>query len=339
MSDGNCVPSFRSSFPPDKSVSFEKSVSFSDDIQGVPKSHSPQHSADTKPPKPAIKSSTLPRTSSQGKMFCRITRSMRIKLRFPFTRLERDRLKPPPPPKPLVMIAGNQYRTDLTLAPEVYNQLRGLQKKAMDLRTEVRTLRRLTQTQAVAVREDIKDTFMRIRATLLSNSGFVWGQGDKERTNLTREEEIYKQEVIRLEKDLADLESSVEGLRGEVINRRTRVNMVAVEDMALVLSRASKTVAELKMRFPVLQQGLRNLISNEMEHVCREEAFLKDEPDRLENALRRCKKLTGTLVTLKRLASVQEQRLPIPDTTGTDETIKPPETHNNVNKVTHFRPC
>lgn len=29
----------------DKSVSFEKSVSFSDDIQGVPKSHSPQHPA------------------------------------------------------------------------------------------------------------------------------------------------------------------------------------------------------------------------------------------------------------------------------------------------------
>ncbi|XP_058053605.1 coiled-coil domain-containing protein AGAP005037 [Anopheles bellator] len=293
-----------------KSVSFEKSVSFSDDIQGVQKSHSPQHSADSKPPKPAIKSSTLPRTSSQ----------------------ERDRLKPPPPPKPLVMAPGNQYRTDLTLAPEVYNQLRGLQKKAMDLRTEARTLRRLTQTQAVAVREDIKDTFMRIRATLLSNTGFAWGQDDKERTNLTREEEIYKQEVIRLEKDLADLESSVEGLRGEVINRRTRVNMVAVEDMALVLSRASKTVAELKMRFPVLQQGLRNLISSEMERVCREEAFLKDEPDRLENALRRCKKLTGTLVTLKRLASVQEQRLPIPDTTIVDETVKPPETHHTVNK-------
>jgi hypothetical protein len=37
---------------------------------------------------------------------------------------------------------------------------------------------------------------------------------------------------------LADLEGSVEVLRGEVINRRTRVNMAAVEDMALVLSRA-----------------------------------------------------------------------------------------------------
>lgn len=86
------------------------------------------------------------------------------------------------------------------------------------------------------------------------------------------------------------------------------------------------------MRFPLLQNALRNILSNEMEKVVREEKFLQDEPDRLESALRRCKKLTGTLVTLKRyvfkkkkrqffakmyliswlnrLASVQEQRLP-----------------------------
>ncbi|XP_055389189.1 uncharacterized protein LOC129618456 isoform X4 [Condylostylus longicornis] len=273
-----------------KSVSFEKSVSFSDDIQGVPKSHSPQHAADSKPPKPAIKSSTLPRTSSQ----------------------ERDRLKPPPPPKPLALAQTHpNYRPDIALAPEVYNHLRGLQKKAKDLRMEVRTLRRLSQAQAVAVREDIKDAFMRIRATLLAGSGNFWGQGDQEKTRISREEELYKQEVIRLENDLSDLEASVEGLRGEVINRRTRVNMAAVEDMALVLSRASKTVAELKMKFPALQNGLRNILSNEMEKVVREEKFLKEEPDRLESALRRCKKLTGTLVTLKRLASVQEQRIPV----------------------------
>ncbi|XP_055326242.1 uncharacterized protein LOC129579985 isoform X8 [Sitodiplosis mosellana] len=272
-----------------KSVSFEKSVSFSDDIQGLPKSHSPQHHADSKPPKPAIKSSTLPRTSSQ----------------------ERDRLKPAPPPKPMALTATHvTYRPDLALAPEVYNHLRGLQKKAKDLRIEVRTLRRLSQAQAIAVREDIKDAFMGIRATLIANCGIFSGQNDHDKMRLTREEELYKQEVLRLENDLGDLESSVEILRGEVINRRTRVNMSAVEDMALVLSRASKTVAELKMRFPMLQNALRNVLSTEMEKVVREEKFLTDEPDRLESALRRCKKLTGTLVTLKRLASVQEQRLP-----------------------------
>lgn len=64
--------------------------------------------------------------------------------------------------------------------------------------------------------------------------------------------------------------------------------------------RFSKTVAELKLRFPILQITLRNVLSNEMEKVVREEKFLSEEPDRLESALRRCKKLTGTLVTLKR---------------------------------------
>ncbi|XP_043071957.1 coiled-coil domain-containing protein CG32809 isoform X4 [Drosophila grimshawi] len=285
-----------------KSVSFEKSVSFSDDIQGIPKSHNPLHAADTKPTKPAIKSSTLPRTSSQ----------------------ERDRLKPPPPPKPIVLAQTSHpsYRADIALAPEVYNHLRGLQKKAKDLRMEVRTLRRLSQAQSVAVREDIKSTFMRIRATLLASSGSFWGQGDQDTTRISREEELYKQEVIRLEKDLSDLEASVENLRGEVINRRTRVNMTAVEDMALVLSRASKTVAELKLKFPLLSNGLRCILSNEMEKVVREEKFLKEEPDRLESALRRCKKLTGTLVTLKRLASVQEQRLPPNEPSIAEESLR-----------------
>lgn len=59
-------------------------------------------------------------------------------------------------------------------------------------------------------------------------------------------------------------------------------------------------MADLKVRFPSLQEGMKGLLSSEMEKVVREEKFLKEEPDRLESALRRCKKLTGTLVTLKR---------------------------------------
>lgn len=38
----------------------------------------------------------------------------------------------------------------------------------------------------------------------------------------------------------------MEELRGNVINRKCRVNLSDVEGMALVLSRASKAVAELK---------------------------------------------------------------------------------------------
>ncbi|KRT83575.1 hypothetical protein AMK59_3174, partial [Oryctes borbonicus] len=263
-----------------KSVSFEKSVSFSDEPPDMnsPKQHSPQHT-------------------------------------------ERDRLKPAPPPKPASLSPGQYegrhiYR-DLQLTPEMYNQLRGLQKKAKDLRAEVRNLRRMSQAQAHSVRETIRDTFIKIRAMLLAGGEQVWQAGmDQERVRLSREEDLYKQEMLRLEKDLSELESTVEELRGNVINRKTRVNMSDVENMALILSKSSKTVADLKLRFPSLQDSMKAFLSSEMEKVVREEKFLKEEPERLESALRRCKKLTGTLVTLKRLASVQEQRLPCSTAAG-----------------------
>ncbi|XP_052131294.1 coiled-coil domain-containing protein AGAP005037 isoform X5 [Frankliniella occidentalis] len=277
-----------SSASQDKSVSFEKSVSFSDEPPDMnsPKQHSPQHG-------------------------------------------ERDRHKPAPPPKPMSLSPGqyegrNIYR-DLQLTPEMYNQLRGLQKKAKDLRQEVRNLRRMSQAQAHSVRETIRDTFIKIRAMLITGAEGSWAAiGDAEKLRLSREEELYKQEMLRLEKDLTELESTVEELRGNVINRKTRVNMSDVENMALILSKSSKTVADLKVRFPGLQDEMKSLLSAEMDKVVREEKFLKEEPERLESALRRCKKLTGTLVTLKRLASVQEQRLPCPPgTVSADARLSP----------------
>ncbi|XP_025406795.1 coiled-coil domain-containing protein AGAP005037 isoform X5 [Sipha flava] len=291
----------------DKSVSFEKSVSFSDEPPDMnsPKQHSPQSSADTKPAKPAIKSSTLPRTASQ----------------------EKDRFKPHPPPKPSAIPGQYDDRhlySDLQLTPEMYNQLRVLQKKAKDLRQEARSLRRMSQAQAHSIRETIKDTFIKIRALIASGADQAWSEsGSKERARVDREEDIYKQEIIRLETDLTELESTVEELRGNVINKKSRVNMSDVENMALVLSKSSKTVAELKLKFPSLQESIRNVLTKEMDRAVTEEKFLKDEPDRLESALKRCKKLTGTLVTLKRLASVQEQRLPDPRLSPTNENTPP----------------
>ncbi|KAK0073969.1 hypothetical protein PV325_008941, partial [Microctonus aethiopoides] len=181
----------------DKSVSFEKSVSFSDEPPDMnsPKQHSPQHT-------------------------------------------ERDRHKPTPPPKPVALAAGQYVYRDLALTPEMYNQLRGLQKKAKDLRQEVRNLRRMSQAQAHTVRETIWDTFITIRAMLLSGGDAAWAAGDAEKIKLSREEDLYKQEMIRLEKDLTELESTVEELRGNVITRKTRVNMSDVENMALILSKS-----------------------------------------------------------------------------------------------------
>ncbi|XP_065223228.1 coiled-coil domain-containing protein AGAP005037-like isoform X2 [Planococcus citri] len=258
----------------DRSVSFEKSVSFSGDPPDIssPKQHSSQHA-------------------------------------------ERDQFKPKPLPKPLSLSPapydGRTVYRDLQLTPEMYNQLRGLQKKARDLRQEARSLRRMSQAQAHAVKETVRDTYIKIRSMIMSGGECLWSGGaDSERIKISRAEEVYRQEIIKLEDDLTELERTVEKLRSNVINRKTRVNMSDVENMALILSKSSKTVADLKLKFPLLQNAMKSLMTLEMERIVTEETFLKEEPDRLESALKRCKKLTGTLVTLKRLASVQEQRLP-----------------------------
>ncbi|XP_072931295.1 coiled-coil domain-containing protein AGAP005037 isoform X2 [Epargyreus clarus] len=279
-----------------KSVSFEKSVSFSDDPPDMnsPKQHSPQHSADTKPTKPAIKSSTLPRTSSQ----------------------ERDRLKPAPPPKPAGLgaqpIALAPQRTyQLNVTPDFFNQMRNLLKQSRDLRIETRNLRRSTLSHAMQMRQLMADTIVKIGALSASFSE------ENPESQLTREEEIYRQEMLLLENDLYELEATVERLRGQAANsttyRETRVNMADIERIAMVLSKSSKTVADWKLKFPILHDTMKSKLTSEMEKVVRKEKMLEDEPERLELALRRCKKLTGTLVTLKRLACVQEQRLPLSD--------------------------
>ena len=44
----------------------------------------------------------------------------------------------------------------------------------------------------------------------------------------------------------SDLESVVEEIRKDVVNRRCRVNIAEIESMALVLSQLSRSLAELK---------------------------------------------------------------------------------------------
>ncbi|XP_046977038.1 coiled-coil domain-containing protein AGAP005037 isoform X4 [Vanessa cardui] len=253
-----------------KSVSFEKSVSFSDDPPDMnsPKQHSPQHS-------------------------------------------ERDRLKPAPPPKPAGLVGQQlnlvpQRTYTLNVNPDFFNQLRVLQKQSRDLRIETRNLRRSTLSHSIQMRQMMAETIVKIGAIAASFC-------DDDNDTLTREEEIYRQDMLLLENDLYELEATVERLRGQAANRETRVNMADIERIAMVLSKSSKTVADWKLKFPILQETMKAKLAAEMEKVVRKEKMLEDEPERLELALRRCKKLTGTLVTLKRLACVQEQRLPITD--------------------------
>ncbi|XP_014669057.1 PREDICTED: coiled-coil domain-containing protein AGAP005037-like isoform X13 [Priapulus caudatus] len=221
-------------------------------------------------------------------------------------------------------VSGSGYATPQgqhVQYPFSRESLRNLHLRTQELKLEVKTLRRMTQAQAMNMKESIREVSDKIKnmLTVLPLNPDIPLRGDRKK--IQQDQESYRQDVDMLEKVLRDLEGAVEELRSDVINRRCRVNMQDVESMAVALSHSSRAIADLKVRFPNLQDQLKTIMDAEMEVVVREEKFLKEEPDRLDNALKRCKRLTGTLFTLKRLASVQEQRAAT--TSSSAEAAKP----------------
>lgn len=156
--------------------------------------------------------------------------------------------------------------------------------------------------------DSIQETIKKISKVLTTVPGAEHQVLRQQRSDIDTQCKHYKDDGSKVLRELGDLESSVEEMREDVISRQCRVNLADVEGMALVLSHVTKHLGELRCRFPGLQDQMKKVMSGEMEVVINEEKFLKDEPDRIEEALKRCKRLTGTLFTLKRLASAQEQR-------------------------------
>jgi len=219
---------------------------------------------------------------------------------------------------------------NLMMDPGLYNQLRGLQRSARDLRQEVKVLKRLTQLQSMAMKDLVQDTYLKLReaciAFAMSQTGALTGNAfDLELWRVAQDEEIYQKELNELVRSISHLEAKVEETRSGVINKKNKIHLADVENMALILSKSSRTVTQLKRAFPTLEANLRSSASFQQQQLLQKgdksassttntsilvtEDFLKRTPERLDNIWKRCKKLTGTLVTLKRLASVQEQRI------------------------------
>ena len=200
---------------------------------------------------------------------------------------------------------------------EVYVNLKRLHKSARDLKQEVRVLRRLTQLQSMAMKDLVQDTYIKLREACISfsthqNNAPIMANYDPELWRLVNDEETFIKDLNELVQSICQLEAKVEETRSGVINKKNKLSLVDVESMAFTLSKCSKTVTLLKQAFPTLEANIKaspkDPASTTAEKRRMTEDFLKRTPDRMENIWRRCKKLTGTLVTLKRLASVQEQR-------------------------------
>ncbi|XP_021357323.1 sickle tail protein-like isoform X7 [Mizuhopecten yessoensis] len=195
-----------------------------------------------------------------------------------------------------------------TLTPGIKEGILNIKKQTTELRSDLRNIRRLHQLNKECMQESIQDTLQKITKVLSTVPGTENQVLRKQRSETDVRLKSYIGDKAMAFRELGDLESCVEELRFDVLSRHCLVNMTDVEGMALLLSQVARCLGELKGLFPSLQEEVKHVLSGEMEVVVKEEKFLKDEPDTLEEGLKRCKKLTNTLFTLKRLASVQEHR-------------------------------
>ncbi|XP_069093589.1 SRC kinase signaling inhibitor 1 isoform X1 [Pleurodeles waltl] len=165
---------------------------------------------------------------------------------------------------------------------ELRNQLHQLKKMQLQNQETVKTMLKRTETE-ISVR--VTDTMRKQEDPLQRQRALV----EEERLKYLNEEELITQQ-------LSDLEKSVEKIKKDVGHSHQLISIQELEEKTLVLQQLGETLTELKAHFPSLQSKMRVILRVEVEAV----KFLKEEPQRLDTLLKRCKSMTDTLAQIRR---------------------------------------
>ncbi|XP_015741386.1 SRC kinase signaling inhibitor 1 isoform X3 [Coturnix japonica] len=167
-------------------------------------------------------------------------------------------------------------------ASDLRNQLQQLKKLQLQNQETVKTMLRRTETE-ISVR--VTDTMRKHEDPLQRQRSLV----EEERLRYLNEEELITQQ-------LNDLEKSVEKIQKDLAHNHRLIPVQELEEKAVVLKQLGETLTDLKAQFPSLQSKMRVVLRVEVEAV----KFLKEEPNRLDGLLKRCKTVTDTLTQIRR---------------------------------------
>ncbi|XP_068067927.1 SRC kinase signaling inhibitor 1 isoform X2 [Anomalospiza imberbis] len=167
-------------------------------------------------------------------------------------------------------------------ASDLRNQLQQLKKLQLQNQETVKSLLRRTETE-ISVR--VTDTMRKHEDPLQRQRSLV----EEERLRYLNEEELITQQ-------LNDLEKSVEKIQKDLAHNQRLIPAQELEEKAVVLKQLGETLTDLKAQFPSLQSKMRVVLRVEVEAV----KFLKEEPNRLDGLLKRCKTVTDTLAQIRR---------------------------------------
>ncbi|XP_041123043.1 LOW QUALITY PROTEIN: SRC kinase signaling inhibitor 1-like [Polyodon spathula] len=200
----------------------------------------------------------------------------------------------PPPPPPPRSAAPPQPNSVMRLQMQLH--LHGLQQNASNLRDQLSHLRKMQLQNQDSVRTMLKRTETEISVRLTDALRKQEDPLQRQRTLVEEERLKYLNEEELIIQQLHDLEKSVDEIQKDSSVNHRLVTVQELEEKALVLRKLGETLTELKSQFPSLQSKMRVVLRVEVEAV----KFLKEEPQRLDALLKRCKNVTDSLTNLRR---------------------------------------
>lgn len=192
-----------------------------------------------------------------------------------------------------------------SLNGEAQQHLLKLKQQASDVHNQLKQVKRAVQVNVQSSRDLLREAFDQIQKQLSKQTGAVDAAGIKaDHIENLKSEHIAQ--ITQLQKSLQSFEEDVEDVRKLVLNTNRKLRMSEVEHFTNSLTKIGRNAARLKTQFPSIQAELEKKIKSDMERVVHEEQFIKEESVQIDQCLRRCKTLANMMVTMKKLAMVQD---------------------------------
>uniref|UniRef100_A0A0N5AUP5 AIP3 domain-containing protein n=1 Tax=Syphacia muris TaxID=451379 RepID=A0A0N5AUP5_9BILA len=197
-----------------------------------------------------------------------------------------------------------------SLNGEAQQHLIRLKQQTADIQNQLRQVRRAVQVNVQNGRDILRDAFDQIQKHISKQAGIDAMTIKPDHIESLKSEHITQ--ITQLQKSLQSFEEDVEDVRKLVLNTNRKLRMSEVEHFTNSLTKIGRNAARLKTQFPSIQSELEKKIKADMERVVREESFIKEESTQIDQCLRRCKTLANMMVTMKKLAMVQDPAVTSP---------------------------
>uniref|UniRef100_A0A7M5WRC5 Actin interacting protein 3-like C-terminal domain-containing protein n=2 Tax=Clytia hemisphaerica TaxID=252671 RepID=A0A7M5WRC5_9CNID len=212
-----------------------------------------------------------------------------------------------------------------------------------DLRKDLSTLRKMHVDNTRHFKNDIQKKLLEFRKKASKVDDTLQNRMDRNNNNifandhpvreqrhrLTNDQGDYNKKTSSTEYRLQTLEGVMENVRLEVVNKKRVDDPNKLLEFEEEIINITRSLTDVRNKYLGISDTMKRVMHLETEIILKEETFLKEEPEKLDTLIERCKTLSGTLQTLQKLAKMQSE---------VATSRKPSSNQNRQRNPTHSSP-